>query len=196
MQISPAAWTPVHTERAVVQLCKKLNKFGHHLTLEDLTNDPVTGRIPNLNGSTLDTVLDSLKGKIQKLASLPNNKAILHTGPHHDDILLGYSPLVTHLVRSAKNKNYFAVMTSGFTSVTNSYISSILKKTLELLQAGKIQMTDYQDFFKKGFQLKKGKDVYHYLDKVSAQNFDGQIRGLCHRIVRSLVGIYKLKSKK
>ncbi len=196
MQISPAPWTPVHTERAVVQLCKKLNKFGHHLTLEDLTNDPVTATIPNLNGATLDTVLDSLKGKIQKLASLPNNKAILHTGPHHDDILLGYSPLVTHLVRSAKNENYFAVMTSGFTSVTNSYISSILKKTLELLQAGKIQMTDYQDFFKKGFQLKKGKDVYHYLDKVSAQNFDGQIRGLCHRIVRSLVSIYKLKSKK
>ena len=196
MQISPAAWTPVHTERAVVQLCKKLNKFGHHLTLDDLTNDPVTASIPNLNGTTLDTVLDSLKGKIQKLASLPNNKAILHTGPHHDDILLGYSPLVTHLVRSAENKNYFAVMTSGFTSVTNSYISSILKKTLELLQVGKIQMTDYPDFFEKGFQLKKGKDVYHYLDKVSAQNFDGQIRGLCHRIVRSLVSIYKLKSKK
>ena len=196
MQISPAAWTPVHTERAVVQLCKKLNKFGHNLTLDDLTNDPVTAAIPNLNGTTLDTVLDSLKGKIQKLASLPNNKAILHTGPHHDDILLGYSPLVTHLVRSAENKNYFAVMTSGFTSVTNSYISSILKKTLELLHVGKIQMTDYPDFFEKGFQLKKGKDVYHYLDKVSAQNFDGQIRGLCHRIVRSLVSIYKLKSKK
>ena len=196
MQISPEAWTPVHTERAVVQLCKKLNKFGHHLTLDDLTNDPVTASIPNLNGTTLDTVLDSLKGKIQKLTSLPNNKAILHTGPHHDDILLGYSPLVTHLVRSAENKNYFAVMTSGFTSVTNSYISSILKKTLKLLQVGKIQMMDYPDFFEKGFQLKKGKDVYHYLDKVSAQNFDGQIRGLCHRIVRSLVSIYKLKSKK
>jgi len=195
MQISPAAWTPVHTERAVVQLCKKLNKFGHHLTLEDLTNDPVTAAIPNLNGATLDTVLDSLKGKIKKLASLPNNKAILHTAPHHDDILLGYSPLVTHLVRPAKNKNYFAIMTSGFTSVTNSYISSILKKSLELLQADKIQMTNYQDFFEKGFQLKKDKDVYHYLDKVSAQNFDGQIRGLCHRTVRSLVSIYKLRSK-
>jgi len=195
MQISPAPWTPVHTERAVVQLCKKLNKFGHHLTLEDLTNDPVTAAIPNLNGATLDTVLDSLKGKIKKLASLPNNKAILHTGPHHDDILLGYSPLVTHLVRPAKNKNYFAIMTSGFTSVTNSYISSILKKSLELLQADKIQMTNYQDFFEKGFQLKKDKDVYHYLDKVSAQNFDGQIRGLCHRTVRSLVSIYKLRSK-
>jgi glucosamine-6-phosphate deaminase len=194
-EINPAAWTPVHTERAVVQLCKKLNKFGHHLTPEDLINDPVTAVIPNLNGATLDKVLDSFKGKIQKLASLPNGKAILHTGPHHDDILLGYSPLVTHLVRSAKNKNYFAVMTSGFTSVTNTYISSILKKTLELLQAGKIQMTDYLDFFIKGFQLKSDKDVYHYLDKVSAQNFDGQIRGLGHRTVRSLVSIYKLKSK-
>ena len=195
MQISPAAWTSIDTERAVVQLCKKLNKFGHHLTLDNLTNDPVTAAIPDLNGTTLDTVLDSLKGKILKTASLPKGKAILHTGPHHDDILLGYSPLVTHLVRSAENKNYFAVMTSGFTSVTNSYISSILKKTLELLQVGKIQMTDYPDFFEKGFQLKKGKDVYHYLDKVAAQNFNGQIRGLCHRTVRSLVSIYELKSK-
>ncbi len=195
MQISPADWTPVHTERAVVHLCKKLNKFGHHLALEDLINDPITAAIPNLNESTMDTVLGSFKGKIQKLANLPNNKAILHTGPHHDDILLGYSPLVTHLVRSEKNKNYFAVMTSGFTSVTNGYISSILKNTLELLQVGKIEMTNYQDFFEKGFQLKRGKDVYHYLDKVSAQNFEGQIRGLCHRTVRSLVSIYKLKSK-
>jgi len=195
MQISPADWTSVHTERAVVHLCKKLNKFGHHLVLEDLINDPITAAIPDLNESTMDTVLDSFKGKIQKLANLPNNKAILHTGPHHDDILLGYSPLVTHLVRSEKNKNHFAVMTSGFTSVTNGYISSILKNTLELLQVGKIQMINYQDFFEKGFQLKRGKDVYHYLDKVSAQNFEGQIRGLCHRTVRSLVSIYKLKSK-
>jgi len=194
-EINPAAWTPVHTERAVVQLCKKLNKFGHHLTPEDLINDPVTAVIPNLNGATLDKVLDSFKGKIQKLASLPNGKAILHTGPHHDDILLGYSPLVTHLVRSSKNKNYFAVMTSGFTSVTNSYISNILKNTLKLLQAGKIQMTNYPDFFKEGYQLKIDKDVYHYLDRVASQNFDGQIRGLCHRTVRALVNIYKLKSK-
>ena len=193
--INAAAWTQVHTERAVVQLCKKLNKFGHHLTLEDLKNDPGTAAIPNLNGATLDTVLDSLKGKVQKLENIPKEKTILHTGPHHDDILLGYSPLVTHLVRSIKNKNYFAIMTSGFTSVTNSYISSILKNTLKLLQAGKIQMTNYLDFFKEGYQLKIDKDVYHYLDKVASQNFDGQIRGLCHRTVRALVNIYKLKSK-
>ena len=195
MQISPATWTPVHTERAVVQLCKKLNKFGHHLTLEDLKNDHGTAAIPNLNGATLDTVLDSLKEKVQKLENIPKEKTILHTGPHHDDILLGYSPLVTHLVRSIKNKNYFAIMTSGFTSVTNSYISSILKNTLKLLQAGKIQMTNYPDFFKEGYQLKIDKDVYHYLDRVASQNFDGQIRGLCHRTVRALVNIYKLKSK-
>jgi len=86
-------------------------------------------------------------------------------------------------------------MTSGFTSVTNSYISNILKNTLKLLQAGKIQMTNYPDFFKAGYQLKIDKDVYHYLDRVASQNFDGQIRGLCHRTVRALVNIYKLKSK-
>ena len=55
-------------------------------------------------------------------------------------------------------------------------------------------MLNYPDFFESGFRLKTAKDVYHYLDKVASQNIFGQVRGLCHRIVRSLVDIYKLKS--
>ena len=135
-----------------------------------------------------------MRQKIHKNNDLPTNNIILHTGPHHDDILLGYSPVINHLVRSANNTNYFAIMTSGFTSVTNKYISNLLLKTLELIESEKIQMLNYPDFFESGFRLKTAKDVYHYLDKVASQNIFGQVRGLCHRIVRSLVDIYKLKS--
>ena len=136
-----------------------------------------------------------MKQKILKSNNLPSDKTILHTGPHHDDILLGYSPVIHHLVRSSHNTNYFAIMTSGFTSVTNKYISDLLTNTLELINSEKIQMIKYPDFFEKGYLLKTDKDIYHYLDKVASQNTFGQIRGICHRMVRSLVNIYNLKSQ-
>ncbi|MDP6877580.1 MAG: glucosamine-6-phosphate isomerase, partial [Candidatus Marinimicrobia bacterium] len=194
ININEKDWNTEETNRALVKLCKSLNKFGSRLTKNDITNNQITSSIPNINDNTSTLFLDQMKKKIQKASDLPTNNTILHTGPHHDDILLGYSPLINHLVRSPKNINYFAVMTSGFTSVTNGYISNLLSKTLELVKLEKIQMIKYPDFFDRGFKLKKAKDVYHYLDKVASQNTSGQMRGLCHRMVRSLVDIYSLKS--
>ena len=187
-------WDKENTNRSLIKLCKNLNKFGTRLTKKDIINNKITSSIPNINNDTASLFLNQMRQKIHKNNDLPTNNIILHTGPHHDDILLGYSPVINHLVRSANNTNYFAIMTSGFTSVTNKYISNLLLKTLELIESEKIQMLNYPDFFESGFRLKTAKDVYHYLDKVASQNIFGQVRGLCHRIVRSLVDIYKLKS--
>jgi glucosamine-6-phosphate deaminase len=194
ININKKDWNAEETNRALVKLCKSLNKFGIRLTKKDIIDNQITSSIPNINENTSTLFLKQMKKKIQKASDLPTNNTILHTGPHHDDILLGYSPIINHLVRSPKNINYFAVMTSGFTSVTNGYIANLLSKTLELVKLEKIQMIKYPDFFDRGFKLKKAKDVYHYLDKVASQNTSGQIRGLCHRMVRSLVDIYSLKS--
>jgi glucosamine-6-phosphate deaminase len=191
--ISNKDWNSEATNRALIKLCKNLNKFGSRLTQKDIMGDTLTSSIPNINENTSTLFINHMKKKIQKASDLPMDNTILHTGPHHDDILLGYSPVINHLVRSPKNTNYFAVMTSGFTSVTNKYISSLLSNTLELIKSEKIQMIKYPDFFDSGFKLKKAKDVYHYLDKVASQNTFGQTRGLCHRMVRSLVDIYSLK---
>lgn len=60
-----------------------------------------------------------------KLNMLKGNK-ILHTGPHHDDIMLGYYPLFDTFVR--KYQNYFAHITSGFNSVSDSYILNTINK--------------------------------------------------------------------
>ncbi|MBT3496768.1 MAG: glucosamine-6-phosphate isomerase [Candidatus Marinimicrobia bacterium] len=181
-------------EKAVIQLCKSTNTFGHKLLLKDLKQSPICAKIPNLDESTVPSVLDSLKVKIQKGITIPDGKSFLHTGPHHDDILLGYLPHVVHLVRSPNNRHCFANMTSGFTSVTNSYVISILETTQSFLANGKIQMTRYDDFFTTGYRLKQDKDIYHYLGRIASQNFEGQKRGLSHRIVRALVDIYKLSS--
>ena len=147
-----------------------------------------------INEKTVPAIIDALKKKINKALHVPNHETFLHTGPHHDDIMLGYLPHIIHLVRSPSNNNYFANLTSGFTSVTNYYVIQVLNETASFLSSGKIEMTNYPDFFTKGYKLKRDKDVYHYLDRIAEGNIQGQKRGLSHRIVRALVEIYSIKS--
>ena len=54
------------------------------------------------------------------------------------DIMLGYLPLINHLVRNPNNKHYFATFTSGFTAVTNAYMLELLNDLKNLL--------GYEDF--------------------------------------------------
>ena len=195
-ELSKGKWTNERTERAVVQVCQKLNKFGRHLTLGELKSDKTGQLIPGLNGETVPGVIDAFEEKINKGISILENETFYHTGPHHDDIMLGFLPHIIHLIRSPKNKHYFTNMTSGFTSVTNQYVSKVLNDTLRFLADGKIQMTDYSDFFENGYRFKTDKDVYHYLDRIASNNVEGQARGLSHRVVRSLVGIFGIRSKR
>jgi glucosamine-6-phosphate deaminase len=123
------------------------------------------------------------------------NSDFLHTGPHHDDIMLGIFPAIIPQLREITNKFHFSVLTSGFTAVTNNMLRQILDETLYLISINKIQMLKYDDFFESGYKFKWDKDVSHYLDKVADKDEAGKHRGVCHRIVRAMVEIYGLKSK-
>ncbi|MDP7566104.1 MAG: 6-phosphogluconolactonase [Candidatus Marinimicrobia bacterium] len=195
-QLKNEPWTQKKTEMFIINLCQKLNKFGHRLSTNDLKEDSTASLIPEINEKTVPAIIDALKKKINKALHVPNHETFLHTGPHHDDIMLGYLPHIIHLVRSPSNNNYFANLTSGFTSVTNYYVIQVLNETASFLSSGKIEMTNYPDFFTKGYKLKRDKDVYHYLDRIAEGNIQGQKRGLSHRIVRALVEIYSIKSIK
>ncbi len=188
-------WTSAKTQKAVVSLIQQTNKFGRYITLDDLKNDRYCRHIPDLSEKTVDNVLVEMVEKIDRGLDLPVDQVFYHTGPHHDDIMLGYAPHVMHLVRTPRNKHHFSVLTSGFTSVTNGYVKEILNDTFNLLERGQIEMTDYPDFFDKGYKHKWDKDVYHYLNKIASKNIPGQKRGLCHRVVRALADIYKIDSK-
>ncbi len=188
-------WDQEKTDRAVINLVNQLQKFGQNITVEDLRADRYCSKIPAIDEDTVAGVLADLTGKMERGLDLPVDQIFYHTGPHHDDIMLGYTPQILHLARTPLNRHHFSVLTSGFTSVTNAYVISILAETGRLLDAGQIQMTDYPDFFDGGFKFKRDKDVYHYLDKIAAKNIAGQKRGLCHRVVRALIEIYSVESK-
>ncbi|HSF53809.1 MAG TPA: hypothetical protein VLA71_08665 [Algoriphagus sp.] len=188
-------WTFEKTERAVIELCKKLNKYGHRIKIEDLKADKYTKLIPGLSEDTVNQVMKSTEAKLAKGLEQESNEVLLHTGPHHDDISLGILPHITNQLNEPTNEAHFSVLTSGFTAVTNTFVIDTLQHTKKLLDEGKIQMVNFEDFFEVGYSLKTDKDVYHFLTNVASENPDARKRGLCHRVVRALVIVYGVKNK-
>jgi glucosamine-6-phosphate deaminase len=187
-------WTFDKTERAIFDLCVRINKYAHKLEIEDLKNDKYCSLIPNLSLGKVNEVIASTKSKISLGVRKENDQVFLHTGPHHDDIMLGIFPCIIPQLRNHSNKFHFSILTSGFTAVTNRMLEKLLQETLNLIMQGKIEMLAYPDFFDKGFKYKFDKDVSHYLDKIAARDEQGKLRGVCHRITRVMVDIYDIKS--
>ena len=188
-------WNIKKEQRALLNLSKKENIFGKKLTVSDLKKDSICQNIPNLNDKTVPRIIKKIDEKVQRGIDTEKNQIYYHTGPHHDDIMLGMMPHIIHLIREPSNKHYFTNMTSGFTSVTNSFILKILIQTTGFIKKDKVQMIRYSDFFSQGYKKKWDKDVFHFLDSIANNNLIEQNRGLSHRTIRILVDIFKVKSK-
>jgi len=187
-------WTFEKTEHAVLGLCKILDRYAHKLTLDDLENDSRCAKIPNLGLNVVRQVIDNTEAKLRRGIKPFENEVIYHTGPHHDDIMLGLMPFINRQLRSPSNRVHFAIMTSGYHSVTDAILLQALEDTLTYLHQGRIQMVAYPDFFEHGYRFKQEKDVHHYLDNVARKDADEMRRGFCHRILRDAVGLWQPKS--
>jgi len=188
-------WTFEKTEKAVFDLCQKIDKYAYKLTPEDLKNDSYCSLIPDVSLESVNQVMESTRNKISLGLLKEKDQVFLHTGPHHDDIMLGIFPCIIPQLRIHSNEFHFAILTSGFTAVTNIMLQNLLQETLGFIYQGKIQMLKYSDFFEQGYKYKYDKDVSHYLDKIAARDEAGKLRGICHRLTRVMVEIYNLKSK-
>ena len=188
-------WTFDKTEKAIFDLCQRIDKYAHNLVLEDMKNCRYCSMIPDLSLERVKEVVESTKKKMEQGLRKEKDQVYLHTGPHHDDIMLGIFPCIIPQLRESSNEFYFSVLTSGFTAVTNIMLQNLMQETLNHIEQDKIQMIEYPDFFDQGYKYKFDKDVNHYLNKIAAKDEEGQLRGVCHRMVRAMVDIYKLKSK-
>lgn len=188
-------WNQEKTNRAVIDLCKKINKFGDRLQVDDLKNDEYCRLIPNISQDTIKSVISTFEQKIADGMHPVSNEVFYHTGPHHDDIMLGLLPHLHRLSRDETNKFQFSVLTSGFTAVTNRFLISALEDTMHFLEKGLIQMVEYPDFFSMGYRYKRDKDVYHYLIKVASGQPEERRRGFAHRLVRNVIEIWDVKNK-
>lgn len=191
---SEGEWKPEKTERAIFDLCLRINKYATRLELEDIKSDRYCAMIPDLSLDTVNEVIESTRRKIEKGLHKEVNTQFLHTGPHHDDIMLGIFPDITQQLREKTNNFHFVVLTSGFTSVSNALMIRLLDESLKHIEDGKIGMFKYPDFFENGYNFKFHKDVSHYLNKTADRDEAGKLRGICHRLIRVMVGIYQIKS--
>ena len=187
-------WNFEKTEHAILGLCKILDRYAHKLTLDELRSDPRCARIPDLSLDTVQQVIAATEAKLRCGMQAFEGEVIYHTGPHHDDIMLGIMPFIIRQLRSPKNQVHFAIMTSGYHSVTDTFLREALQDTLNYLRQGRIEMVRYPDFFEQGYRFKQEKDIHHYLDNVARRNPDEMRRGFCHRILRDAVGLWQMKS--
>ena len=178
-------------ERAILALCKRLNRYAHKLTAEELRSDAECTRLGLTEPKDVIAVIDHVKVKLQRGVKPFENEVIFNTGPHHDDIMLGIMPIINRQLRCPSNEVHFGIATSGYNSVNNDYLSQAIADTLSYLRQGEIQMVNYPDFFEKGYLFKRDKDVYHYLDNVAGKNSHEMRRGFCHRFLRNAVGIWR-----
>jgi LmbE family N-acetylglucosaminyl deacetylase len=83
---------------------------------------------------TTQQVMQEIEQKLQAGLQSIQGKTILHTAPHHDDILLGYFPYA--LRNLAGNTNHVLYITRGANGVSDNYLAeylSIQKEDVALL---------------------------------------------------------------
>lgn len=188
-------WNQEKTERAIIDLCNRIDRYAHRLTLEEMQADPWCRLIPKLSEKTPFEVIDAVKAKLMRGKTIEEKQVIYHTGPHHDDIMLGIMPYANRQLQPITNEVHFAVATSGYNSVTNQFVINTLQSAIDMIEKGLIQMLNFDDFFESGYLGKRYKDIYHFLDNCAQRDKMEQTRGLCHRVIRDAVEIWQLKSR-
>ena len=190
------SWSVSKSISALLHYCQEENVYPHKMANDAIVPIPgfINSKKLEIPEIVISDTIGEIKSRLIRGTEKISGKTILHTGPHHDDIMLGIMPLVNRQLRDSTNNVHFAVMTSGFTAISNKFLIISLKHCIELIKSGEIQMVNYPDFFKNGYLFKWDKDVNHYLNKVAKQDEEGKKRGLCHRIIRCLVDIYRMNS--
>jgi len=177
-------------ERILIDVAFKNKKRLIELETEDLSGDKLGNHLLKNDRHALDAaakIVTGIREKIRKGAENLSEQTILHTAPHHDDIMLGYLPYILHLVRNPTNKHYFATLTSGFTSVTSSYVLGILKNVEKKLVRKEFDRLLSKGYFKKDNLVSRNRDVFQYLDGVAANSKDMETEGETRRMLRNLM---------
>ncbi len=185
----------IEKEKILVDISFRLGEKIVEINLDDIKNDIYgavlveKGEIKNLKKITKE-IEDNFKKRIKRGIQEIENTTFLHTAPHHDDIMLGYLPYILHLVRKPTNKHFFATLTSGFTSVTNSYLFTQLENLEKFIKTGRLEkLISEKNYFLKSNITGRNREIYRYLDGVAAQNEEIIKEAEARRMYRNIVEI-------
>jgi glucosamine-6-phosphate deaminase len=185
-------------EKVIFDLALKNRRRIRDLKEEDFIHDPFGAILIeklrlNIPEITSKVRLSAIH-KLETGRSVRGNTVFLHTAPHHDDIMLGYLPFAVRHIRDASNKHTFAYMTSGFNSVTNRYILSLIEKLKYFLDREAFEELIKEDYFDPDNIIGRNRDVWQYLDGLAANDPLMKDEGEARRLLRNLMDIYEVKS--
>lgn len=182
-------------ERVVIDRALTLNKRLDGLQQVDAAGDVLLEAALRRTGRPLKElagwVRERLLGRIERGLDDLQDQRILHTGPHHDDIMLGMMPYVMHLVRRASNTNAFYVLTSGFTAVTNNFLAELLKDLQSYIARGEFEAEHAAREFDASNNAARAADVYHFLDGIAARSEEQCRRAQARRTLFNLMQVYE-----
>ncbi len=182
-------------ERAVINLAVENGKEVLTLTDSDYKKDNFGKYILQKTGSKAEEINKLVNRtameKFGRGTAVIENQRILHTAPHHDDIMLGYLPSVIHLVRRASNKHHFTTLTSGFTAVTNLYMLEVMKNLKSHLMNPDFKSKFSEKYFSPEFEDGKINDINAYLDGLAGHSRTKKDEALASRTLRNLIEVYE-----
>lgn len=186
--------TNTQIEKIVIELSLKIKKPIERMVRQDFQNDPFGNILLKRRKKDIEAlekqVAESLKQKIESGITLHKNTVFLHTEPHHDDIMLGYLPAVVRHIREHSTRHSFVTFTSGFTSVTNTFMLNQLIKLKEYLGCNIFNNLHKEGYFDPRNTIGKNRDVWQYLDGVAAHSPVMKDEGRLRRMLRNLIFLY------
>ena len=114
----------------LIEIALEQNKKLESLTKEDILQSKKGKALVDCLSGDLTLLIQQCRqrilNKISRGLKSYNNLKILHTEPHHDDIMLSYYPFAVELLKN--NSNKFATVTSGFNAVSSAYMYAIFSQ--------------------------------------------------------------------
>ncbi|HON93274.1 MAG TPA: hypothetical protein PKZ07_17020 [Sedimentisphaerales bacterium] len=185
-------------EKVLVDLAVRCRKRLLDLTEADCQSDPSAAVVLKRRREPLPRlaamVHERLAAKIEAGLRVYRDKCFLHTEPHHDDVMLGYFAHIVRHFRQASNEHYFMTLTSGFTSVTNQFMRTQMACLRRFLDTPVFKTLWDQNYFSRGNEIDRNRDVWQYLDGVAAHDEDDKAEGCARRMLRNLVELIDLDS--
>ena len=181
--------------RMVVDLSLARNTPIENLTEADFREDRFTAELMRKTGSSVADLKDAARRQVveslQQGHKPIEHKTLLHTAPHHDDIILAYLPYVTNIVRRSSTRHYFAYMTSGFNAVTNHHMRAVVEDLLARLERREFAELLRTDYFDPANMMAKRLDSAHFLQGAARHHEEKQDQATARRLLRNMIELYE-----
>lgn len=178
----------------VISLAVEQNKSLLEVSEDDFRRDPLAAELLRTGKVSykerLQCAFTRIVAKIEKGLQHIGSTNFLHTEPHQDDIMLGYLAYIYHLVRDPGNKHHFANLTSGFTSVSNQYFLSIVRKLEAFLDRALFTDLCRNGYFDPEDVTRRMEDVYLFLDGTASKSQERKDEAEARRLLRNMSEVY------